>query len=160
MSEAQRHPSVLQPPSPLLHSREIRPQPVSARPSPAGLLHYQVRVADTSPLTAARNNPVSLTSRSASRSARTLRPRLFADTSRHTSSSRETTDFGVEFKVVLGLQGLDTTSSAVSRVGQRWACAEVLRPSRPLSCGRWVTPAVGGAFGANIAEIFRWPRPP
>ena len=40
---------------------------------------------------AASSNPSSLTSRPASRSARTLRPRVFATTSRHTESTSETT---------------------------------------------------------------------
>ena len=45
----------------------------------------------TSPSSNTSSNPASLTSRPASRSARTLRPRLFAVTSRQTSSSSETT---------------------------------------------------------------------
>ena len=55
---------------------------------PASRYNVTIR---TSPRLADASNPASLTSRPASRSARTLRPRLFADTSRHASSVRETT---------------------------------------------------------------------
>ena len=92
---------------------------------------------DDAPSAAASSNPASLTSRPASRSARTLRPRVFADTSRQT---RPPTDTSNPSTHSFGSARMAFSFSACKRLGRilsgsRPQEALTPLPSAPAKCG-------------------------